>query len=123
MPQFVLMVGILISGVSVYLMLQPARLTGLLDRVFSSWWLYGAALMRLLLGAGLIASADTVALPGLVQAFGWLFVLGGLGLVAIPAPPLRRLAGWFGALSPLATRLWLLLSLFFGLFFIYVCLA
>lgn len=123
MPQFVLMVGILISGVSVYLILQPARLAGLLDRVFGSWWLYGAALMRLLLGAGLIASADTVALPGLVQAFGWLFVLGGLGLVAIPVPPLRRLAGWFGSLSPLATRLWLLLSLLFGLFFIYVYLV
>ena len=52
-----------------------------------------------------------------------LFVLGGLGLVAIPAPPLQGMARWFAALSPLATRLWLLLSLIFGLFFIYAYLA
>ena len=123
MPQFVLMVGALVTATSLYLLLQPARLAGLLDRVFGSAWLYSAALLRLLLGAGLIASADTVALPGLVRAFGWLFVLGGLGLVAIPAPPLRRMAGWFGALSPLATRLWLCLSLLFGLFFVYAYLA
>ena len=123
MPQFVLMVGVLVSGVSVYLMLQPERLHVLLDKVFGSWWLYGAALLRLLLGAGLIASANTVALPWVVQIFGWLFVLGGLGLVAIPVAALRRLAAWFQALSPLATRLWLLLSLLFGVFFIYAYLA
>ena len=113
----------LISATSLYLLLQPTRLAVLLDTVFGSWWLYGAALLRLLLGAGLIASAHTVALSEAVQAFGWLFVIGGLGLVAIPAPPLRRMAKWFAALSPLATRLWLSLSLLFGLFFIFVYLA
>ncbi len=123
MSQFVLLVGVLISGASLYLFLQPSRLAGLLDRVFGSWWLYGAALLRLLLGAGLIASAHTVSLAPVVQALGWLFVLGGLGLVAIPAPPLRRMAGWFGSLSPLATRLWLSVSFLFGLFFIYAYLA
>jgi hypothetical protein len=123
MPQFVLMVGVLVSATSFYLLFKPTHLAGLLDRVFGSGWLFGAALLRLLLGAGLIASAHTVAFPQLVKAFGWLFVLGGLGLVAIPTPPLRRMADWFGTLSPFVTRLWLLLSLLFGLFFIYVYLA
>ena len=123
MPQFVLMVGMLISVISLYLMLQPERLGKLSDRVFGSRWLYGAALLRLLLGAGLIASAPTVAMPGIVRAFGWLFVLGGLGLVAIPQPPLQRIAGWFGSLPSLATRMWLSLSLLFGLFFVYAAAA
>jgi hypothetical protein len=90
-----------------------------LDRVYGSGWLYGAALLRLLVGAGLIASASSVAMSEIVRGFGWLFALAGLGLVAIPTPPLRRMAGWFGSLSPLAARAWLLLSLSFGLFFIY----
>ena len=123
MPQFVLLVGVMISGFSLFLLLRPSRLAGLLDRVFGSAWLYGAALLRLMLGAGLIASAHTVSLAAVVNGLGWLFVLGGLGLVAIPAPPLRRMAAWFGALSPLATRLWLSLSFLFGLFFIYAYLA
>ena len=123
MPEFVLVVGALIASTSLYLILQPRQLRVLLDKVFSSWWRFGVALLRLLLGAGLIASAPTVALSKAVEAFGWLFVLGGLGLVAIPAPPLQAMARWFATFSPLATRLWLLLSLAFGLFFIYAYLA
>ncbi|NCF18960.1 MAG: hypothetical protein GWP63_12015 [Haliea sp.] len=123
MPSLVLLVGVLVTGVSLYLMLQPAQMAGLLDRVFGTRWRYAAALLRLLLGAALLASADSVAWSAAVELFGWLFVLGGLGLVAIPAPPLRRMAGWFGALSPTMTRLWLSLALLFGLFFICAALA
>lgn len=123
MPEFVLLVGVLISGVSAYLLFKPVTLGTALERVFNSWWLYGVALLRLLLGAGLIASAQSVALPGVVLACGWLFAFAGLALVAIPAPPLRRMAGWFGGLSMLVTRLWLCLALGFGLFFIAVYMA
>ena len=119
MPEFVLLVGLLISATSLYLMVRPGQLQGLLARVFNSGWLYGVAMLRLLLGAGLIASAPSVALPGLVELFGWLFALSGLVLVAVPSRPLRAMAEWFGDLSPLATRLWLLLALGFGLFFIF----
>jgi hypothetical protein len=122
MPQLVLLVGVLVTGVSCYLILQPANMAGLLQRVFSTRWRYVAALLRLLLGAALLASAESVAFSATVELFGWLFVLGGLGLVVIPVPPLQRLAGWFGALSPLLTRLWLSLALLFGLFFIYAAL-
>ncbi len=123
MPEFVLLVGALIALTSLYLILQPGRLRGLLDRVFASGWRFGVALLRLLLGAGLIASAHTVALPRVIEVFGWLFVMGGLGLVAIPLPLLQGMARWFSRLSPAATRLWLLLSLSFGLIFVYAYLA
>jgi hypothetical protein len=123
MPQLVLLTGLLVAGVSLFLMARPAAMAGLLDRVFGSAWLYGAALLRLLLGAALIGSADTVRYPPVVETLGWLFVVGGLALVALPLPLLRRLAGWFGRLSSAATRAWLSVAFLIGLFLVYVGLA
>ena len=57
MSQLVLLVGLLVSGISLFLIIQPGRMPGLLDKVFGSRWLYAVALLRLLLGAGLIAAA------------------------------------------------------------------
>jgi len=122
MFQLVLLVGLLVSGISLFLMFQPGRMPGLLDKVFASHWLYAAALLRLLLGAALIASADSVAFSRAVSLFGWLFAFSGMTLVVIPASPLRKMASWFGALSPAVTRLWLSLALLFGLFFVYAAL-
>lgn len=123
MPQLVLLTGLLVAGISLFLLVRPAVMVGLLDRVFGSAWLYGAALLRLLLGAVLIGSADTVRYPLGVESFGWLFVLGGLTLVAVPQPVLLRMVGWFGQLPPAATRLWLAVALLVGLFLVYAGLA
>ena len=123
MSQLVLLVGLLVSGISLFLIIQPGRMAGLLDKVFGGRWLYAVALLRLLLGAGLIAAADSVAYSSTVSLFGWLFALSGLLLVVISAPVLRKMASWFGALSPTMTRLWLSLALLFGLFFVYAALA
>jgi hypothetical protein len=123
MSQLVLLVGVLVTGVSLYLFIRPTAMAGLLDKVFGSRWLYGAALLRLMLGAALIASAEAVAYSGAVELFGWLFALGGLTLVVVPAPALLRMAGWFGRLSPGIARLWLSSALLFGLFLVYAALA
>ena len=123
MSQLVLLVGLLVSGISLFLIIQPGRMAGLLDKVFGGRRLYAVALLRLLLGAGLIAAADSVAYSSTVSLFGWLFALSGLLLVVISAPVLRKMASWFGALSPAMTRLWLSLALLFGLFFVYAALA
>ena len=123
MSLLVLLVGLLVSGISLFLIVQPGRMPGLLDKVFGSRWLYAVALLRLLLGAGLIAAASSVAYTSVVSLFGWLFAFSGLMLVVIPTPPLRKMASWFGALSPAMTRLWLSLALLFGLFFVYAALA
>ena len=119
MPEVVVVAGVLVSGISLYLFALPRVLPGLLDKVFGTRWLYAAALFRLLLGAALIASADTVAYPRAVALFGWLFVLGGLIIVVIPAPVLRRMVGRFSRLSPGLARLWLSAAVTFGLFLAY----
>ncbi len=123
MPELVLITGVLISAVSLYLLVRTQVLPGLIDRVFGTGWLYGAALLRLLLGAALIGSAATVAFPVPVAAFGWLFAVSGLTLVVVPRPVLQRLAGRFARLSPPAARVWLGGALVFGLFFVYAYLA
>lgn len=123
MPGFVLAVGLLVTGVSLYLFVRVAAMGAVLERVFGSRWLYGAALLRLLLGAGLIASADTVRYPGAVAVLGWLFALAGIILVVIPAPAMRRMVAWFGGLTPLQARLWLCAGAVLGLFFVYAALA
>lgn len=119
MPEVVLVAGMLITSVSLYLLVRPQALGGLLNKVFGTRWLFAAALFRLLLGAALIASAPAVAFPRTIGLFGWLFVLGGLLLVVIPAPALRRITGWFAQLSPAMSRLWLSAAVIFGLFIIY----
>jgi uncharacterized protein YjeT (DUF2065 family) len=123
MPEVVLVSGMLITSVSLYLLVRPQAMAGLLDKVFGTRWLFAAALFRLMLGAALIASAPTVAFPRAIGLFGWLFVLGGLLLVAIPAPALRRVTGWFGQLSDTMSRLWLSGAVIFGLFIIYAAIA
>ena len=123
MPELVLLTGILIAGASVYLMIRTEELWDLLHRVFGSGWLYGAALMRLLLGAILIASAPTVAYSLAVEVFGWMFCVGGLSLVVLPRPVLQRMVDWFSGLSPGMARLWLSSAVLFGLFFVFAYFA
>ena len=122
MAGFVLFLGGVIAVASLVLMASPQRLTGLLDGVFGSRWIYAAALARLLIGAGLIASAQAVRFPGAIAVIGWLSVLGGLGLVVIPAPAMARITGWFAGLPAGLMRLWLALALLLGLFLVYAAL-
>jgi hypothetical protein len=107
MPEWVLVVGLLIVAVSTILLVRPAAIAVLLGRVFVAPWLYGAALLRLLLGAALIASADTVNYSQAVALVGWLFALAALFLVVIPARVTTRLAARLAGLSPAMSRLWL----------------
>lgn len=123
MPELVLFTGLLITAISLYLMAKPATMAGMLDKMFGTAWLYGAALLRLLLGAMLIGSAHTVACAGAVELFGWLFAVSALTLVVVPRPQLQRMAGWFADLSPGPARLWLCAALLFGLFFIWAYIA
>ncbi len=122
MAGFVLLLGGLIALASLVLIASPQRFTGILDGVFGSRWIYAAALARLLIGAGLIASAQAVRFPGAIAAIGWLSVLGGLALVVIPAPAMTRMTGWFAGLPTGVMRLWLGLALLLGLFLAYAAL-
>lgn len=123
MPEVVLLVGLLVTLPSLLLLIRVELMRSLLQRVFGSRWLFGAALLRLFLGAALIGSAHTVRYPLAVEVCGWLLVFGALMLVVIPAPALRRMAERFANLSAAMTRVWLCLALGFGLWLVYAALA
>ena len=120
---FVLMLGVIISALGLAVLVRPAAMLGLIDNIFDSRWLYLVALIRFLVGAGLIAAAPAVAFTPVVAALGWLFALGGLLLVTIPVPTVRRITAWFTGLPLWQTRLWTLLAMVLGLFFIYAAIG
>ena len=120
---FVLMLGVIISALGLALLVRPAAMLGLIDKIFDSRWLYLVALIRFLVGAGLIAAAPAVAFTPVVAVLGWLFALGGLLLVTIPAPTVRRIVAWFIGLPLWQTRLWTLLAMLLGLFFMYAAIG
>jgi hypothetical protein len=123
MPEFVLALGVAISGLCLFLLVRIRALPPLLRRICSSHWLYGVALLCLLAGAGLIASAPTARFTGAVGLLGWLSALGGLALVAVPAPALRRMANAIAGMPPVPARLWPATALLIGLLFVYAGLA
>lgn len=123
MQGFVLMLGVVVSLLGLALLVRPRAMLGLIDKIFDSRWLYLVALVRFLVGAGLIAAAPAVAFSTIVSVLGWLFALGGILLVTIPAPTVRRIASWFTQLPIWQARLWTLLALLLGLFFIYAAIG
>jgi len=123
MAVWVLLTGLLICCASGWLLLWPQALAELLPRVFATRWRYAAALLRLLLGALLLASAAAVAFPREVALLGWLMVLGGLVLVVLPTPVVESVSAWFARLSITASRCWLGAVMAIGLFLVYAALA
>ena len=123
MKLFVLSLGLIICAVCLYMMIRPRGLLWLVDRVFEGAWIYLAGLARLLLGAALIAAAPHVAYPLVVELFGWLFALGGLLLVTVPAGVWQRLANWAVNLPSIGIRAGATLGIGMGGFFVYAALV
>ena len=119
----VVLVGAFILGACLYFSVRIETLSGLVDKVFATRWIYLAALVRLMLGAALLASAHAVGFPRAIAAIGWLFALSGLTLVAVPQPALLRMARWMTGLPLGILRLWLSLGALFGGFMLYAALA
>ncbi len=123
MSQFVLALGVIIVVSGLYLWLNPGKSEFLIDKVFRSRWLYGAALLRLLLGAALIAAAPAVQYSQAVSLLGWLFALAGLLLVTLPPAVVDAWADRLDRVSVWQMRLWLSVSIALGLSLVYAALA
>ena len=123
MSQFVLALGVIIVVSGFYLWLNPGKSEFLIDKVFRSRWLYGAALLRFLLGAALIAAAPAVQYSQAVGLLGWLFALAGLLLVTLPPSVIRTWADRLDRVSVWQIRLWLSVSIALGLSLVYAALA
>mgnify|MGYP003626091534 CR=1 FL=1 len=123
MPTVVLIIGLLVLASSLFFLVRPAQLRPALEKALLSRWLYGAALLRFMLGAALIGAGNAVAFPSLVVALGWLMALGGLLLVVLPLPALRAIVNRFSQLPAVLARLWLTVAVLIGTFLVYAALA
>lgn len=112
-------VGAVIVLVSLYLEVSPQALQRQLPDLFSGANLYLLALGRLLIGCLLLAVASGSRHPEVMAGLGWLTVLAGLLLVAIPPATVARIANWYAQCPVWALRAMLLLSLAFGAYIIY----
>ena len=119
MTQFVLLLGVAVGVAGLVMLARPRAMVGLADRVFNRRLIYLAALLRLLLGALLIAAAPSVGFSIAIEVIGWLMVLGALLLVTLPLALWQRLVNWAVALPNLAIRAAALFALALGIFFVY----
>lgn len=123
MAEFVLTVGLLLVGTSLYLVVQPRVMLTLIDQVLTTRWIFLAAVLRLMLGATLIASAQAVKFPEVITAIGWLVAFSGLVLVAVPPGVWDRLNDWLQSLPAVLLRTFTSIGVALGGFLLFVSLA
>ncbi|MFK8048705.1 MAG: hypothetical protein AB8B81_09745 [Halioglobus sp.] len=123
MGEFVLTIGLLLVVTFGYMFVQPQALLGLADRVLATRWVFLAALVRLMIGAALIASAPAVKFPEVVIGIGWLLALSGLILVAVPPTIWCRFSEWLPSWPTLLLRALTLIGLGLGAFLLFASLT
>ena len=123
MWEVILLTGLMMMAASLYLLVRIEHLKGMIDTVLASRWIYLAALLRLMLGAALIASAHTVMYSLAVTVLGWLIAFSGLVLVAIPQSAWVDFGGVLAELPRAVLRLFAMIWLLIGGFLLYVSLV
>ncbi|MFT6891657.1 MAG: hypothetical protein ACJASY_003716 [Halioglobus sp.] len=119
MGEFVLIAGVLLVGISLYLAVRPQAMLALIEQSLTTRWLFLVALLRLLLGAALLASASQVRFSEEVAVIGWIAALSGMVLVAIPLQVWDRLNDRVKAFPTLSLRVWPLAGLALGGFLLF----
>jgi hypothetical protein len=114
MFEAVLLVAVGIVLVCLFLLIRTSHLFVLADRILTTRWIYLAALVRLLVGAAIIASAHAFKYPQAMLLLGWMLAFSGVLLVAVPQPVWVGLSGRLADLPVVAVRALLLLGLCFG---------
>ncbi len=98
------LVGGLIAFAGAWMLWRPGDLLTLAGRIEEGTVRYSAALLRLLVGALLLAAAATARYPLIIEVIGWLAALSGLLLVALPPALMHRIAGLATLLNATGVR-------------------
>ena len=111
--------GVFLIIISLCMLARPATMMALADQLLTTRWRYLAALMRLLLGVLFLAAAAAGRYPGLFEILGWLLVVEGLLLVALPSAAMERIGGFVSRFPPSVLRLLAPLVFLFGAFVVH----
>lgn len=97
--------GVFLIVVSLCMLARPGTMMALANHWLTTRWRYLVALIRLLVGVIFLAAAAGGRYPGLFEILGWLFVVGGLLLVALPSAVMERIGRFVASFSPWVLRL------------------
>ena len=112
-------IGILLMLVSLYILARPAGLVSFAGQLLEGTPRYFAALLRLLFGVVLLASAAQSRYPLVFEVLGWLLVFGALLLVVFTPAFLTRIAALVARAPLWLVRLLAPLIFLFGGFIVY----
>ena len=112
--------GIAVCVFSVWGLFTPARLcTFAIEIMDKSWGIWAAVFGRLFFGVTLVIAAPASQFPHLFNVLGLIAIAAAAIIPFMGRGGLRSLAAWFGRLSNMVIRVWLLFALAFGAFLIY----
>ena len=114
MSTVVVIVGLFMLGMSIALLISPAKLRALLHIFLQKrWWRFAAAI-RVLLGILFVVAASETRAPSLVLAIGIIFILAGLAIPLMGLSRIERMSNWWLERSDRTLRLWALAAGAFG---------
>ena len=107
-------IGTLILAGALVGTVAPTRLAGIAREMDALRLTRTGGAIRLAIGVALLGAARDTGAPAVVTAVGALAAVAGLVLLGLGRPRAERLAGWVGALGPLAVRGWCALGALLG---------
>ncbi len=112
--------GVVILALSIWGIVVPGRLTGMVRGVMDQpWGMRVAVGARLLLGFALLIAASASMFPTTFRVLGWIAIAAAIALPVLGRKYLSALLAAVAGWPPLFVRLWLLLGVAFGGFLVY----
>ena len=120
MTLIIILFGILIAGSGLVLLVQPAVITGFIEKRDESVWLYAFGIgVRVLLGLLLIVLSDESRFPLVMVILGWISLAAALFLQVLGLKRFTRFMRWIIPKAKPWSRLAGLLAVAFGAFLVY----
>ena len=111
--------GVFLIIISLCMLVRPGTMMALADQLLTTRWRYLAALLRLLLGVLFLAAASAGRYPLVFEILGWLLVVGGLLLVALPSAAMEGIGAFVSRFPTWVLRLLAPLVFLFGAFVVH----
>ena len=120
MQYMIITFGAVIAMAGLVMVIAPQMLLGMLQKNASKSLLFAfAVIVRLVLGALLIAYASKSAFPLTLQFLGWIAVAAAVAMLVAGRERLGRLIGWVISVASRYVRPAGILTVLFGAFLIY----
>ena len=100
-------------------LVAPTRFVAFARQWQSTFHLYLAAAIRLVVGSALYIAAPESRAPFVLRILGVLTIVGGLAVPFIGLTRIRRLTDWASSQPAVAVRTWAALAMALGLFLMY----